>query len=141
MILDNLPMPTEQKAIAAAVKTDRLQGGSVSHVAIVARVTVREGKADEYVAAFAPLLEQAEKEPGTILYAVHRSKDDPHVFWTTEAYADDDGFAAHSASEVHAAASPVFTELIAAADIIIGERYDTKLWMRGLKEGAAYLPK
>ena len=93
----------------------------MSHVAIVARVAVKEGKADEYLAAFAPLLEQAEKEPGTLLYAVHRSKDDPHLFWTTEVYADDDAFAAHSASEVHAAVSPVFTELIAAADVIIGE--------------------
>ena len=93
----------------------------MSHIAIVARVTVREGKADEYIAAFAPLLGQAEKEPGTLLYAVHRSKDDPHVFWTTEVYADDAAFAAHTASEVHAAASPVFTELIAASDVIIGE--------------------
>ena len=93
----------------------------MSHVAIVARVTVREGKADEYVAAFVPLLEQAEKEPGTLLYAVHRSKDDPNVFWTTEVYADEDAFAAHTASEVHAAASPAFTELIAASDVIIGE--------------------
>jgi autoinducer 2-degrading protein len=93
----------------------------VPHVAIVARVTVNEGKADEYVAAFASLLEQAEKEPGTLLYAVHRSKDDPQVFWTTEIYADEDAFAAHSASEAHAAASPVFTELIAAFDVTIGE--------------------
>ncbi len=93
----------------------------MSHVAIVARVTVKEGKADEYVAAFAPLLEQAKREPGTLLYAVHRSNDDPHVFWTTEVYADDDAFAVHRASEVHAAASPVFTELIAAADVVIGE--------------------
>jgi quinol monooxygenase YgiN len=93
----------------------------MSHVAIVARVTVKEGKADEYVAAFAPLLEQAEKEPGTLVYAVHRSRDNPHLFWTTEVYADDAAFAAHGASEVHAAASPVFTELIAASDVIIGE--------------------
>ena len=93
----------------------------MSHVAIVARVTVKEGKADEYIAAFAPLLAQAEKEPGTLLYAVHRSKDDPYVFWTTEVYADADAFAAHSASGAHAATSPVFTELIAAADVMIGE--------------------
>lgn len=93
----------------------------MSHVAIVARVTVKEGRADEYVAAFAPLLGQAEKEPGTLLYAVYRSKDDPHVFWTTEVYADDDAFAAHSASEVHAAAAPVFTDLIAASDVTIGQ--------------------
>ena len=93
----------------------------MSHVAICARVTVKEGKADEYVAAFASLLEQAGKEAGTLLYAVHRSRDDPQVFWTTEVYVDEEAFAAHSASEVHAAASPVFTELIAAADVIIGE--------------------
>ena len=93
----------------------------MSQLAIVARVTVREGKAGAYVAAFVPLLEQAEKEPGTLLYALHRSKDDPHVFWTTEVYADEDAFAAHRASDVHAAAAPVFTELIAAADVIVGE--------------------
>ena len=93
----------------------------MSHVAICARVTVKEGKADEYVAAFTPLLEQARQEPGTLLYAVHRSKDDPYVFWTTEVYTDEEAFATHNASEVHAAASPVFTELIAAADVIIGE--------------------
>ena len=93
----------------------------MSHVAIVARVTVKEGKADEYVAAFESLLEQAKEEAGTLLYALHRSKGDPHMFWTTEVYADDAAFAAHSASEVHAAASPVFTELIAASDVIIGE--------------------
>ena len=93
----------------------------MSHVAICARVTVKEGKADEYLTAFASLLEQAQKEAGTLLYAVHRSKDNPQVFWTTEVYADEEAFAAHSASEVHAAAAPVFTELIAAADVIIGE--------------------
>jgi len=93
----------------------------VSQVAIVARVTVKDGKAEQYIAAFAPLLEEARKEPGTLLYAVHRSKDDPHVFWTTEIYADDAAFAAHGASEVHAAAAPMFTKLIARSDVIIGE--------------------
>jgi (4S)-4-hydroxy-5-phosphonooxypentane-2,3-dione isomerase len=93
----------------------------VSQVAIVARVTVKEGRTGEYLAALAPLLEQAEQEPGTLLYAVSRSKDDPHQFWTTEVYADDEAFAAHSSSDVHAAAGPVFTELIAASDVLIGE--------------------
>jgi (4S)-4-hydroxy-5-phosphonooxypentane-2,3-dione isomerase len=93
----------------------------VPQVAIAARVTVKEGKAGQYIAAFAPLLEQARKEPGTLLYAIHRSRDDPHVFWTTEIYADEAAFAAHGASEVHAAAAPVFTELIERSDVIIGE--------------------
>ncbi len=96
------------------------------HVAIVARVTVKEGKADEYLAAFVPLLEQAEKEPGTLVYAVNRSKDDPHLFWTTEVYADSTAFAAHSSSEVQAAVTPRFAGLIAAADVVIGETLMSK---------------
>jgi quinol monooxygenase YgiN len=92
----------------------------VSQVAIVARVTVKEGRTEQYLAAFTPLLEQAREEPGTLLYALHRSKDDPHVFWTTEIYADDAAFAAHRASDTHAA-TPVFTELIARADVMLGE--------------------
>jgi quinol monooxygenase YgiN len=52
-----------------------------------------------HIAAFARLLEQAKKEPGTLLYAVHGSKDDPRVFWTTEVYA----------------------ELIARSEVMIGE--------------------
>jgi quinol monooxygenase YgiN len=93
----------------------------LSQVTIVARVTVKAGKAEQYVAAFTPLLEQARKEPGTLLYALHLSRDDPHVFWTTEIYADDAAFAAHGASDIHTAAAPVFAELIARADVMIGE--------------------
>lgn len=35
-------------------------------VSIVARVTVKEGRAEDYLAAFARLLEQAVSEPGTL---------------------------------------------------------------------------
>jgi (4S)-4-hydroxy-5-phosphonooxypentane-2,3-dione isomerase len=90
-------------------------------VAVGARVRVKEGKADEFLAAFAPLLDQAEGELGRLLYVVCRSKDDPNVFWTSEVYADEAAFAAHSGSEVHAAATPVFAELIAESVVIIGE--------------------
>jgi quinol monooxygenase YgiN len=93
----------------------------VSQVAILARVTLREGKTGQYLAALKPLLEQARTEPGTLLYAVHRSADDPAVFWTTEIYAGDAAFEAHRATGVHAAAAPVFAELIAAADVTTGE--------------------
>jgi hypothetical protein len=48
-------------------------------------------------------------------------------FPTTSA-TDDAAFAAHSASEVHAADSPVFTELIAAADVLIGETLIATGW-------------
>jgi len=54
-------------------------------------------------------------------HAVHRSKDDPQVFWTTEIYADEAAFTAHSGSETHAAADPIFTELIAQFDLMVCE--------------------
>jgi autoinducer 2-degrading protein len=67
------------------------------------------------------VLEQAEKEPGTLLYALNRSRDDPELFWVCELYADDDAFAAHSGSDAMAAATPVLGELIAESELIIGE--------------------
>jgi (4S)-4-hydroxy-5-phosphonooxypentane-2,3-dione isomerase len=90
-------------------------------VALVARFKAREGKAEELIAAFRPVFEQAEKEPGTLLYALHRSKDDPDLFWVSELYADDDAFAAHSGSDAMAAATPALGELIAEAELIMGE--------------------
>jgi quinol monooxygenase YgiN len=63
---------------------------------ITARATVKEGKAGLYLAASAPVLEQARKEAEMLLYAVHRSADDPDVFWAAEIYADDASLAAHA---------------------------------------------
>jgi (4S)-4-hydroxy-5-phosphonooxypentane-2,3-dione isomerase len=93
----------------------------MSRVAIIAKVRIKPGRTDDYLGALTPLIEQARKEPGTLLYAVQRSKDDPLVFWTTEVYADEAAFAAHGASEVHAAATPTFMELIASSEVTIGE--------------------
>src|ERR1700761_1663289 len=73
------------------------------------------------VGAVRAAAEQADQEPGTLLYAVHRSGDDPNVFWTTEVYADEVAFAAHSSSQAHTAATPIFTELIDPADVLVGQ--------------------
>lgn len=95
-------------------------------VAVVARVKAKEGKAEELIAAFRPLLGQVEKEPGTLAYAVNRSTDDPHLFWVYELYANSDAFAAHSGSDAMAAAGPVLGELIAESELIVGEPLSTK---------------
>jgi quinol monooxygenase YgiN len=47
----------------------------MARVAIVAKVTIREGRTGEYLAGFARLLEQAEREPGTLFYTVSQSAD------------------------------------------------------------------
>jgi quinol monooxygenase YgiN len=95
-------------------------------VALLVRVKAKEGKAEELIAAFRPVLEQAEKEAGTLLYILHRSKDDPDLFWVSELYADDDAFAAHSGSDAMAAATPALGGLIAESELIIGEPVSAK---------------
>ena len=55
------------------------------------------------------------------MFALHRSKDDPDLFWVCELYADSDAFAVHSRSDAMAAAAPVLGELIAESELIVGE--------------------
>jgi (4S)-4-hydroxy-5-phosphonooxypentane-2,3-dione isomerase len=93
----------------------------MAQVAVLARVRATEGKGDELIAAFQPLARQAGKEPGTLLYAMHRSKDDPDLFWCSELYADDDAFAAHSGSEAMAKAASSLGPLIAESELVISD--------------------
>jgi (4S)-4-hydroxy-5-phosphonooxypentane-2,3-dione isomerase len=104
----------------------RSVGLEMPKVALVSRIKVRDGKADELIAAFRPVLEQTDKEPGTLLYALHRSRDDRDLFWVCELYADEDAFAAHSRSDAMAAATPVLAGLIVDPELIIGEPVSAK---------------
>ena len=93
----------------------------MAQVSVLAKVTAKEGKDDEIVAAFEPLIDQVRNEPGTLLYIMNRAKDDPNVFWFSELYADEDAFAAHGASDAMAEAMPVLGPLIAESELIVGE--------------------
>ena len=90
-------------------------------VSLLARFRAKEGKGDEIVAAFEPIIDQVRNEPGTLLYVMSRAKDDPDVFWFAELYADDDAFAAHGASDAMAKAGPTLAPLIAETELILGE--------------------
>ena len=91
------------------------------NVSLLAKVTAQEGKGDELIAAFEPLIQQVRKEPGTLLYLINRSKDDPDLFWFSELYTDEDAFAAHSGSDAMAKAVPTLGPLIAESELILGE--------------------
>src|SRR5262249_62064967 len=90
-------------------------------VALLARFTAKDGKGDEVVAAFEPIIDQVRDEPGTLLYVMNRAKDDPDVFWFAELYADEDAFAAHGASDAMAQAMPVLGPLIAEDELALGD--------------------
>lgn len=93
----------------------------MSKVSFLAKLTAKEGKGDELVAAFGPIFDQVAKEPGTLLYVLNRAKDNPDVFWFTELYTDADALAAHGASEAMAQAATAFGSLIADSELVIGE--------------------
>jgi autoinducer 2-degrading protein len=93
----------------------------MAKVSLLARFTAKEGKADELLAAFEPLIEQVRNEPGTLLYIMNRAKENPDMFWFAELYTDDDAFAAHGASDAMAKAMPILGPLIAESELILGE--------------------
>jgi quinol monooxygenase YgiN len=93
----------------------------MSQVAVLSRVKAHNDQAEALIAAFGPVLELARKEPGTLLYALHQSADDPDLFWVCELYADGDAFALHRDSDAMAAATPALAELIAESEFMIGQ--------------------
>jgi (4S)-4-hydroxy-5-phosphonooxypentane-2,3-dione isomerase len=90
-------------------------------VALVARFRVKDGSGDELIATLESLLDEVSTEPGTELYWLNRSRDDPDVFWTCELYADEDAFAAHAESPAMDALAPTLEKLIAESEVIIGD--------------------
>ena len=52
----------------------------------------------DVVAVFAKLTEESRKEPGCLMYQVHRHKTDPRRFFIYEQYKDDAGLEAHRAA-------------------------------------------
>jgi quinol monooxygenase YgiN len=93
----------------------------MAKVSMLAKVRTHDGKGDELVAAFRGLFDAVAQEPGTELYVLNRSKDDPNVFWFYELYTDNDALGAHSTSDAMAKAAPAFGPLIAESELILGE--------------------
>jgi len=58
----------------------------------------RQGRESEVTSIFAKLTEESRKEPGCLMYVVHRHKTDPRRFFVYEQYKDDAALEAHRAS-------------------------------------------
>ena len=95
-------------------------------VALLSRVKAKEGQGEALIAAFRPVFDLVADEPGTLLYVLHRSADDPDLFWVNELYADGGAFAAHRDSAALAAATPALAQVIAEAEVTIGEPVSAK---------------
>jgi quinol monooxygenase YgiN len=73
----------------------------MSKIALIAKLTAAEGKADELKEALRALIEAAESESGLEVYAANQAADDPQVFWFFELYAD------QAALDVHGKEDPM----------------------------------
>lgn len=81
-------------------------------IALLAKITTQPGKRAEALAAFAPLLDQAEAEPGTLSYLLHEDADEPDVLWMYETYTDDAALDAHRKSDVMRSAGKALGQLL-----------------------------
>lgn len=58
----------------------------------------KAGREAEVTDVFAKLTEESRKEPGCVMYVVHRHKTEPRRFFIYEQYKDDAALEAHRAS-------------------------------------------
>ena len=79
----------------AADRPHRLHSANMSKIALIAKLTAAEGKADELEAALANLIGAADSEPGLEIYSVHADTSDPGVYWFYELYRDSDALDVH----------------------------------------------
>jgi len=81
-------------------------------LAVVAKIGVKEGKADELVQLLKDILPSVKKEEGTLYYTVNRDRTDPNVVVVIEKYKDDAAFQAHSTT-------PYLAELFGKAQPLV----------------------
>lgn len=67
----------------------------------VVRFAILPGRRDEALDVLRPMFDQVEEEPGTLLYMMHVSTEEPDVIWFYERYEDEAAFEAHVGSPTH----------------------------------------
>jgi quinol monooxygenase YgiN len=86
----------------------------VSPRTVIAKITSKPGQRDDAVRAFAPLVEAAACEPGTLTYRMYFDRKDESIIWFFEEYADKVALESHMASDVMRAVSAAVAEYLAA---------------------------
>lgn len=82
-------------------------------MAVIAKLTAKEGKRAELVAAFEAMFTAVNDEAGTEIYALHEDLADADSVWFYELYTDGDATTAHSQSDTMKAAGATLAGLLA----------------------------
>jgi len=68
-------------------------------VTLIAEIKAKDGKEKEMESLFAGLIQEVEKEEGTLEYVLHKSLNDPCKFMFYEVYKDNDAVGLHNSTD------------------------------------------
>ena len=95
--------------------SDQSSGDKVS---IVAKLTIKADKADEFPAQWDALIDHVSaNEPGCEHYTLHRSQNEPNVFYVTEVYENQAALDAHMGSDVFASFGAGLGDFVEGGDM------------------------
>jgi len=87
-------------------------------VSVVAKLTVKPEKADEFPAQWEKVFEHiTAHEPGCEHYTLHRSSTEPNVFYVTEVYESQAALDAHMGSDAFAELGAGLGDFVEGADM------------------------
>jgi quinol monooxygenase YgiN len=90
----------------------------MSKIAAVATLTAKPGKRDELVNALLEMIDTAEGESGTEVYALHVANDEPEVVRFYELYADKAALDVHRHSDGMKAMGPKLAGLLDGPPVV-----------------------
>lgn len=87
---------------------------STAMLAVHARFTAHEGRGTDLLRAVGEMFDAAEQEPGTLVYAAHRDRDDADAVVMYELYQSDGALDDHGDSPAAARFGDALDDLLAA---------------------------
>jgi quinol monooxygenase YgiN len=81
-------------------------------LAVIAKIKVKDGKADEMAQLVKDIMPAVKQEEGTLYYTVNKDRTDPNLVVVVEKYKDDAAFGVHSSS-------PHLAELFGKAQALV----------------------
>ena len=68
-------------------------------IGIVAKLPIKEGMEDDFIAAFKELKGEVAKDKGTLAYSLNKVSKEPGVFYIVERYEDQDALKLHGSTD------------------------------------------
>ena len=68
-------------------------------IGIIAKLPIKEGMEDDFIAAFKELKAGVAQEKGTLAYSLNKANNDPHTFYIVERYEDQEAVKLHTSTD------------------------------------------